>query len=557
MENREKIIFKINRNMLSISLLKKDMPKVDLNNTNIIDTKEIIFSADYIRDNLELVSSFLNVIIIKREVKRVTIKDFEIIMIVLKLINLIPSLEELYIRADKAINYPIFMLLLENKSLKLVDVYDIPAYFLERLDLNKDLTINIRTEIFFISNFMSDNLLKSYSDLYYAKNITIYHDFTAADYEDFNTFININYHLRSITFAHFNGETLEYILNALTQGQKSNLEIILNQKDNDLHIIHEVINNLKKKYEKDLKNQNITFKIHYSNEFKYQNLFKQINLNFVKIGALGVICLIFLLMGINYYKNALQEKDIENIEEEIKSILNAIEEDYDFDDQDDDIEIIEPLDLNKSTTKKSNYVSSYYKNYEKVFTTLLKINKDTKGWLTVNNTRIDYPVTQYKNNDYYIKHDYNKNKNSMGWVFMDYRNKIDTLDQNTIIYGHNIANGGIMFGTLRYTLNKSWYTKTANQIITFNTLNTNMKWQIFAIYTIPNTTDYLITNFNSETEFKKFLDKIKKRSIYDFKQTVSTSDKILTLSTCQNRGEKRLVVHAKLIKDEGSSEISD
>ena len=135
---------------------------------------------------------------------------------------------------------------------------------------------------------------------------------------------------------------------------------------------------------------------------------------------------------------------------------------------------------------------------------------------------------------------------------MDYRNSINVLSQNTIIYGHNI-NGGLMFGSLRYTLNESWYKKSTNQIITFNTLNKNMKWQIFSIYKIGVTNDYLYANFNTDKEYQQFIDKIKERSIYDFKVNVSPKDYILTLSTCHGTGKQRLVVHAKLIttdKDE-------
>ena len=69
-----KIVFKINKNILSVSLYKKELPYENLNNTNVIDTKEIIFSEDYINENIDLVSSFLNVIIIKREVNKVIIK---------------------------------------------------------------------------------------------------------------------------------------------------------------------------------------------------------------------------------------------------------------------------------------------------------------------------------------------------------------------------------------------------------------------------------------------------------------------------------------------------
>ena len=107
-----------------------------------------------------------------------------------------------------------------------------------------------------------------------------------------------------------------------------------------------------------------------------------------------------------------------------------------------------------------------------------------------------------------------------------------------------------MFGTLRYTLNSYWYKKTKNQIITFNTTKENMKWQIFSIYTIPVTTDYLETEFNSDGDYLSFLTMLSKRSIYDFKQTLTAEEKILTLSTCSNGIKNRLVVHAKLIKED-------
>ena len=132
---------------------------------------------------------------------------------------------------------------------------------------------------------------------------------------------------------------------------------------------------------------------------------------------------------------------------------------------------------------------------------------------------------------------------------MDYRNNIDELSKNTLIYGHNLANQK-MFGTLRYALNSYWYKKAKNQIITFNTTKENMKWQIFSIYTIPVTTDYLETEFNSDGDYLSFLNMLSKRSIYDFKQTLTAEDKILTLSTCSNGTKNRLVVHAKLIKED-------
>ena len=75
-----------------------------------------------------------------------------------------------------------------------------------------------------------------------------------------------------------------------------------------------------------------------------------------------------------------------------------------------------------------------------------------------------------------------------------------------------------------------------------------MKWQIFSIYTIKSTNDYIQVKFPTDSTYSSFLSKLKKRSIYNFKVDVSKDDKILTLSTCYKNAKNRLVVHAKLIK---------
>lgn len=537
-----KIVFKVNGNCINAYKLIKDTPKEDLNKTNVIDTKELVFSDVYIKNNLELVSSFLNVIIIKRKINTVCIRDFELITVILDIINTIPNITNLIIKPDESINYDIFLKLLDNNYLENLEVYDFPRILLDRLDTNKKIVVKTRTEILFVSNFMKVNNLNTYSDIYYKKNIVI-SDFTSDDKNDIVTFIKINKYLKEINFKNFSVSAFDFMMNLLIQNAKEDIKISFeydNLKDTDIN----VISKYKKVNERLLLNANITFKINYSEEYRRNNLFKQININFIKVSLGAVILVIIFMIGINYYKNYVDEQHYLGIENNLKEIIKVNQKKTE---EENPLDVIEPGDEDLTTTTTTT-TTVYDIQYEKVFSTLQEINKDTVGWLTVNNTRIDYPVVQAKDNDYYLRRDYYQNKNRHGWIFMDYRNNPDELNENTIIYGHNLANQ-TMFGTLRYALNSYWYKKSANQIITFNTPNENMKFQIFSIYTIPTTNDYLDITFPTTDAYQTYIDLVKGRSIYDFNIEVATDDKILTLSTCANGNDKRLVIHAKLIKE--------
>ena len=255
-----------------------------------------------------------------------------------------------------------------------------------------------------------------------------------------------------------------------------------------------------------------------------------------------LIAFIFLIKSgidlINYFI------DTNNTNEEIKSIEDAvkIEEVPDSD----NTEIIEQ----KEDIPEDNPYWDYIKmNLISVnFDDLLKINNETKGWIQVNGTNINYPFVQTSNNDYYLTHSYDKSYNQAGWVFMDYRNDTVNYDKNTILYAHGM-NNKTMFGSLRNILSSSWYNNTNNHIIKLSTPTENTLWQVFSVYHIETTNDYIQTEFTSDEEYQTFLDMLKGRSAVTFDTSLNTTDKILTLSTCYNKTDK-VVMHAKLIKRE-------
>lgn len=219
-------------------------------------------------------------------------------------------------------------------------------------------------------------------------------------------------------------------------------------------------------------------------------------------------------------------------------------------------------DINKKTTKYVKVIKNdgqtinetdddlYWKFAKKKmidvnFNELEKINNDTVMWIKVNNTNINYPVVQ-KDNNYYLTHDYNKNYNSAGWVFLDYRNNINKKEFNKIVYAHARLDK-TMFGSLKNVLNPSWQNNPDNFVIKTSTKYENSIYRIFSIYKIKTTSDYIKTTFYKDEEKQNFINLITKRSIKNFNATPNINDEILTLSTCSSNN-KKIVVHAKKIK---------
>lgn len=194
-----------------------------------------------------------------------------------------------------------------------------------------------------------------------------------------------------------------------------------------------------------------------------------------------------------------------------------------------------------------NYVDEEFLQID--FTNLLSKNNETVGWIRINGTNVDYPIVQTNDNKYYLNHSFDKSSNDAGWIYSDFRNNFNNLNSNTIIYGHNRIDDS-MFGSLKYLLDANWYDDYANHIIKISTPNENTIWQIFSVYTILKETYYTTTYFMNDGAYQNFIDKIIKRSKYNFFTDININDKILTLSTCRDNYGNRIVVHAKLIKKE-------
>ena len=259
---------------------------------------------------------------------------------------------------------------------------------------------------------------------------------------------------------------------------------------------------------------------------------------------LFILFLLFIITSIfGLFKIGKWVLDNNNTNTQLEDIYNKvnIEEIPD----NDNTEIIEQTEEDKSNPYW-DYIKMNLINVD--FSELKNINNQTKGWIQVNGTNINYPFVQADNNKYYLTHSFDKSDNQAGWVFLDYRNNINNLGKNTIIYAHGRLDK-TMFGSLKNILTSGWLDTSNNYVIKLSTESENTLWQVFSVYHIPTTSDYLQTEFSSDESFNTFTKMLIDRSAYNFNTSVSSTDKIITLSTCYNNTDK-VVLHAKLIKQE-------
>lgn len=267
-----------------------------------------------------------------------------------------------------------------------------------------------------------------------------------------------------------------------------------------------------------------------------------------KLKYSNIIIFIILLVSLIIFTISIKNiitwyKDSKSTNEE----LDEINKNTTIEDIPDNIntEVIPPT---KDTSLDDPYWSYISTNLIDVdFNNLLSINNDTVGWIQVPGTNVNYPFVKTTDNSYYLNHSFDKSYNTSGWVFLDYRNNF-TSDKNLIIYAHGRYDN-TMFGSLRNITTNGWLNNPDNFIIKISTPEENTLWQIFSIYKIPNTSDYLDVSFNTPEDFLTFTTRLINRSIYNFNTKVSSTDRIITLSTCYNDDIKS-VLHAKLIKKE-------
>lgn len=176
--------------------------------------------------------------------------------------------------------------------------------------------------------------------------------------------------------------------------------------------------------------------------------------------------------------------------------------------------------------------------------TLDEMNSDYIGWIDIPGTIIDYPVVQTKDNQFYLDHDFNKDKSPYGTAFLDYQAKIYE-SQNLVIYAHNMSDGQ-MFTDLTKFENEEFFKE--NSVINFR----NKVYDIFSVNKVNVNTDvgkviqYTNPDYFDQEYFLNWINEMSQDSLVVSNIKIVENDRILTLSTCSYEDKNdRFVVFAK------------
>ena len=226
--------------------------------------------------------------------------------------------------------------------------------------------------------------------------------------------------------------------------------------------------------------------------------------------AIIIVCL--SIIGYKYYNYNKDDK----LNSEIQDLQPVINEASDLDNN------FSGENDGQDQSKDGDYVNSA--NEEE----LKSINSDYKMWIQIENTNINYPVVQGSDNDYYLKHNFRKESNISGTVFVESANDIDN-DKNIILYGHNMRNG-TMFNNITNYKEESFFNEDNKINIIMN--NTLYEYEAFSVY-VKNVSEVnLAIGFASEDEFINYAYNEAEESLYKKDVDFSAEDNLITLVTC-------------------------
>lgn len=177
---------------------------------------------------------------------------------------------------------------------------------------------------------------------------------------------------------------------------------------------------------------------------------------------------------------------------------------------------------------------------------LKEINKDIVAWIEIPNADISYPIVQAEDNEYYLKHSFEKKEDLFGCIFLDAKNKNNFKDSHSFLYGHNME-GNMMFANLNKYENVEFLEECPNFYIF--TPEYKILYRIFSIEQAEEGgKSFRYGLKRNSREYSQLLNWMKEHSMYTTGIIPSPSMPVVSLVTCNSQLDEtiRMVVHGIL-----------
>ncbi len=190
------------------------------------------------------------------------------------------------------------------------------------------------------------------------------------------------------------------------------------------------------------------------------------------------------------------------------------------------------------------------------FETLQQGNDEIYAWIKIDDTDVDYPIVQSKNDDdFYLRHSaYDKSWIASGAIYTQGINSKDFLDPVTVIYGHN-GYKETMFTSLHKFEDAEFF--DSHEYFYIYLPQRKLTYQVVSAFKYDDRHIMNSFNFAVPEDLANFQETVKNPSSAlknvrtDLDVTIDENSKIVVLSTCiTNQKSNRYLVCGVLVKDE-------
>ena len=183
-------------------------------------------------------------------------------------------------------------------------------------------------------------------------------------------------------------------------------------------------------------------------------------------------------------------------------------------------------------------------------------NNDFIGWVSIDQTAIDYPVMYTPDRkDYYLKRNFDRQNSAYGVPYISELCVLGEEGTNLLLYGHHMKNGS-MFAALDGYRDAAFYQE--HPLVRFDTLEEAGLYEVVGSWLIPNVGVqnqqveqlFRLLFAQSEEEFEQDWKAVQKNFFVDTGISVSYEDKLLALVTCDySYNDSRIVVIARRLEE--------